>query len=143
MSRAKLIAGSADDVESAFYDALARADIDALMVLWAEDDDIVCIHPNAPRLTGHAAIRASWEAIFEHGGVHIRPCQLHAVRNLMTAVYSVVEEINHGDAARQDTHVLATNVYVKTMLGWRIVAHHASVAPGQAPAEAAAAALLH
>ena len=98
MSRAKLVAGSADDIESAFYDALARADIEALMALWAEEDEIVCIHPNAPRLVGYAAIRASWEAVFEQGGVHIRPRQLHAVRNPMSAVHSVLEEINRPGA---------------------------------------------
>lgn len=143
MSRAKLVAGSADDIESAFYDALARADLEALMALWAEEDEIVCIHPNAPRLVGYAAIRASWEAVFEQGGVHIRPRQLHAVRNPMSAVHSVLEEINRPGAGSHDAHVLATNVYLKTVHGWRIVLHHASVAPGKAPPEPAAAALLH
>jgi len=142
MSRAKVVAGSADEIESAFYDALARADLDALMALWAEEEEIVCIHPNAARLTGYAAIRASWEAIFEHGGLHIRPRQLRAVRNPMAAVHSVQEEFNRPGSG-QDMHVLATNVYVKTMLGWRIVLHHASVAPGKAPIERPGAALLH
>ena len=143
MPRAPLIQQSAQEIENAFYDALARADLEALMALWADEEDIVCIHPNAPRLTGHAAIRASWEAILAHGGVHIRPRQLHAVRNPMSAVHSVLEEIAQTAAATRDAHVLATNVYIKTMLGWRLVAHHASVAPGAAPAEQSGAALLH
>lgn len=143
MPRAKLVAGSADEVESAFYDALARADLDALMALWAEEEDIVCIHPNAPRLTGFAAIRASWAAVFKHGPLPIRPRQLHAVRNPLYAAHSVLEEITVPEAAPSDVHVLATNVYVKTALGWRIVLHHASIAPGRAPAERSAAALLH
>jgi ketosteroid isomerase-like protein len=39
---------------------------------------------------------------------------------------------------------LATNVYLKTPQGWRIVIHHASVAPGK-PADdpGSAAAMLH
>jgi ketosteroid isomerase-like protein len=60
--------GSAAEVEAAFYDALNRADVDALMALWADDEEIVCVHPGGPRLIGHAAIRASWEAILERGG---------------------------------------------------------------------------
>lgn len=143
MSRAKPVAGSANNIEHAFYEALARADLDALMALWAEDEEIVCIHPNAPRLIGYAAIRASWESIFEGGGIHIRPRQLHAVRNLTSAVHSVLEEVNQPDAASQDAHVLATNVYIKTALGWRIVLHHASVAPGKALLARYGAALLH
>lgn len=143
MTRAKLLQGSANDVESAFYDALARADVEALMALWAEDEDLVCVHPNAPRLVGYMAIRASWEAILEHGGLHIRSRQLHAVRNPMSAVHSIIEEINRPEGAPPDMHVLVTNVYIKTMLGWRIVAHHASVAPGEAPVESPVASLLH
>ena len=44
---AKLLS-SAEDVENAFYDAIARADLESLMALWAEDEEIVCIHPGAP-----------------------------------------------------------------------------------------------
>ena len=40
-------------------------------------------------------------------------------------------------------HILATNVFVKTPHGWRIVAHHASVAPGKAQYEAPKVTLLH
>ena len=145
MPRANQLNGSAAETEAAFYDALARADLDALMALWADDEEIVCIHPGAPRLLGHAAIRASWEAIFENGGVHISPVLLHQTHNLMSAIHNVVEEIKQrsGAGAQQDVHVLATNVFIKTPHGWRIVAHHASVAPGKAQSEAPKANLLH
>lgn len=72
MPRLKQIHGTAEDIEAGYYDALARADVNALMLLWTDDEEIVCIHPNAPRLVGHDAIRASWEAIFAHDGLHIR-----------------------------------------------------------------------
>jgi ketosteroid isomerase-like protein len=62
MKRLKELNGSAAEVEAAFYDALHRADLEALMALWA-DEEIVCIHPGGVRLIGHAAIRASWETI--------------------------------------------------------------------------------
>jgi ketosteroid isomerase-like protein len=44
---------------------------------------------------------------------------------------------------QQDIHILATNVYMKTPQGWRIVAHHASVVPGEAPPDVPVATLLH
>jgi hypothetical protein len=44
---------------------------------------------------------------------------------------------------RQDRHILATNVYVKTPLGWRIAVHHASVAPGKAATEVKPSTTLH
>ena len=44
----------------------------------------------------------------------------------------------------QEAHILATNVYLKTPQGWRIVIHHASVAPGKAADDlGSAAAMLH
>jgi ketosteroid isomerase-like protein len=143
MSAKKQFNGSAEELESAFYDAISRADLDGLMALWAEDEEIVCIHPGAPRLVGHGAIRASWEAIFERGSVHIRPIQLHATHNLFTAVHSVIEEVQRTSDKSQDMHILATNVYLKTPHGWRIATHHTSVAPGDAPLDLFKASVLH
>ena len=143
MPRKSRVLGTADAVEVAFYSAIARADIAALMALWAEDDEIVCIHPGAARLVGHAAIRTSWEAIFDRGGVHIHPIQLHATKNLMVSIHNVVEEIPATAPEQHDMHILATNVYVKTPHGWRIVVHHASIAPGAIVTDPAAGAMLH
>ena len=49
---------TAEEAEAAFYDAIGRADLDALMSVWSDDEDIVCIHPTGQRLSG-AAARAS------------------------------------------------------------------------------------
>ena len=129
----KQMNGSAAEVEAAFYEALNRADIDALMLLWADDQEIVCIHPCGPRQHGHAAIQASWESILERGGLQIRPSQLHETHNLMCAVHTVVEGVT--SSASEPAHLVATNVYIKTPQGWRIVLHHVSVAPGAVPAQ--------
>lgn len=131
MKTARQQAGSAAEVEAAFYDALNRADVEALMALWADDDEISCIHPGGPRLHGHVAIQASWEAILEQGGLQIRPSQLTTAHNLMSAVHTVVEGVTAGTA--EPAHLLATNVYLKTPQGWRMVLHHVSVAPGPVP----------
>ena len=141
MKRAKQLNGSAAEVEAAFYEALNRADTEALMALWAEDEDIVCVHPGGPRLYGHAAIQASWEAILERGGLQIRPSQLHETHNLMSAVHTVIEGVT--STANEPAHLVATNVYMKTPRGWRMVLHHVSVAPGPVPAGFHAASSLH
>ena len=47
---------SPEDAEEAFYEAISRADLDALMNLWAEDEEIVCIHPGGQPLHGHHLI---------------------------------------------------------------------------------------
>lgn len=143
MAKHRKLLGNAEDIEAAFYDAIGRADIDALMALWAEDEDILCIHPGAPRLVGHGAIRASWEAIFERGGVAIRPRQLLITQNLMTAIHNIVEEVNSADNEHQELHIIATNIYLKTPQGWRIAVHHASVAPGAVASEHSTGSMLH
>jgi ketosteroid isomerase-like protein len=142
MAKIRKLLGTAEDTEAAFYDAISRADVEALMSLWADEEDILCIHPGSARLVGHVAIRASWEAIFERGGVHIRARQLRVTQNVMTAIHNIVEEINQDDAP-QDIHIVATNIYLKTPQGWRIVAHHASVAPGSIDSEQSTSSMLH
>lgn len=143
MSAKKQFNGSADELESAFYDAISRGDLDGMMALWADDEEIVCVHPNSPRLLGHAEIRSSWETIFENGSVHIHTKQLHAIHNVLTAVHSVIESFHSKNEPAQDVHIIATNVFVKTPRGWRIAAHHASVAAGNAPPDLFKADVLH
>jgi hypothetical protein len=46
-----VIFATPEDVETAFYEAIARADLGALMSVWADDEEIVCIHPTGQRLT--------------------------------------------------------------------------------------------
>jgi len=129
----KQLNGTPTEVEAAFYDALNRADVDAVMALWADDEEILCVHPNGTRLIGHRAIRDSWTQILEQGSLHILPSQLHELHNLMSAVHTVIEgtTASSGDAA----HLVATNVYMKTPKGWRMVSHHVSVAPGPVPTD--------
>jgi len=137
--------GSSDDTEAAFYDALQRGDIELLMSCWADEDDIVCVHPGGPRLLGAGAIRSAFEAMFSHGTVRARPVQVHRVVALSSAVHSVVEqvEVMLPDGLHQAV-VLATNAYYKTPEGWRLVAHHASAGTAtDSPTESAHRPVLH
>lgn len=143
---APILRSSADETQKAFYDAVSRSDIDAVMALWADDEEIICIHPGSSRLIGHASIRASFESIFERGAVQIRPVQLQVSRNMTTEVYNIIEEIQRPPRTSEqvpDIHILCTNIYVRTSRGWRMTLHHASVAPGLAPSELFRVSMLH
>jgi len=123
---------SPDDVEAQFYEALQRADIALLMAVWADDDEVVCVHPGGGRLIGPAAIRASFEAIFGNGAVPVQPEQIRRLQALGCAVHHLVERVAvEGPEGAQQAWVLTTNVYVKTAQGWRMAAHHASPASAQ------------
>lgn len=143
MPQRKHILGSPDEIEIAFYDALNRADIDALMALWADEEDIVCIHPGAQRLIGYTAIRTVWQHIFDQGPLSIRARKIHASQHTLTAVHSVIEEVTDDANAPADRHIIATNIYIRTAQGWKIVLHHASISPGTAPTALAPLSMLH
>ena len=137
---------SPEDMEAQFYEALQQGDIERLMAVWADDEEIVCVHPGGPRLIGAAAIRASFEAIFANGAIPVAPEQVHRLSTLGCAVHHLCERIavQTGDGP-QTAWVQATNVYLKTAQGWRMVAHHAS--PGAlgepAPAVGEPSSTLH
>ncbi|AEG91448.1 YybH family protein [Ramlibacter tataouinensis] len=119
--------GNADDVEAAFYDALQSGDIDKLMACWADEDDIVCIHPGGPRVVGAMAIRATFEAMFANGSIRAWPERLRKIESVGSAVHHLVERVEVlTPGGPRNAWVVATNVYLKTAQGWRLVAHHAS-----------------
>ncbi|VTU16169.1 SnoaL-like domain protein [Variovorax sp. PBL-H6] len=135
--RAAAVAGTADDTEAIFYEALQRGDIDALMACWADEDEVFCVHPGGPRLVGAGAIRAAFEQMFANGAIHATPAHVRRVESLASAVHNVLERIEVLTAeGPRHAFVLATNVYHKTAQGWRMVAHHASPGMVHAPEEA-------
>ena len=138
MARPKLPAAvlpaTPDETEAQFYQALQRGDIERLMAAWADDDEVVCVHPGGPRVVGLAAIRASFEAIFANGAVPVSPQQVHRLQWLGGALHHLVERIEvPAHEGIQIAWVLATNVYVQTAQGWRLAAHHASPASPHEP----------
>jgi ketosteroid isomerase-like protein len=134
-----MLAGSADEIETQFYEALRQADIEGLMALWADDDAIVCVQPGGPRLIGAVAIRSSFEAIFSNGGVPVQPEQVHRLQQPGCALHHLAERIAiTTEQGPQSAWVLTTNFYIKTLLGWRLASHHASPGMPGAPASGSA-----
>ncbi|UCE30967.1 MAG: nuclear transport factor 2 family protein [Burkholderiales bacterium] len=134
MRRAPIFA-TAEAVEDAFYDAMERADLEAMMSLWADDDDVVCVHPGGPRLVGVEAIRRAWADIFRGGSTEVRPAEVRTYQSATLCVRNVVEQvIVRGAGSTEIVRILATNVYIKGPLGWQIVLHHAA-SPGEGPGD--------
>lgn len=130
--RAATVGGSADEVETGFYEALQSGDIERLMACWANEEDIICVHPGGPRLIGAVAIRHSFEIMFGHGPIRSFPERLHKLETITSAVHNLIERVEIYTAeGAQIAFVTSTNVYMRTAEGWRMVAHHAS--PGTPP----------
>lgn len=134
----KPIFTSPQEVEAAFYEALARGDLETMMTVWSEDEEIVCVHPGGARLAGYALVREGWRRIFEGGSrLKVQLLALSTVHGPFTAVHSLIEQIAVPGQKQLAAPVVATNVYVRGALGWRMIVHHASPVPpssvGDAP----------
>jgi uncharacterized protein (TIGR02246 family) len=145
----KAIYASPQDAEAAFYEALTKGDLEAMMSVWADDDDIYCVHPNGARISGVEKVRESWRQIFSSGQtLRFQLREQQHVQGMMLSVHSVYEYVTVAGETRPRGPVIATNVYLRTERGWRMAAHHASPAPATAtadpePRRAAAPKTLH
>jgi len=123
------------DAEAAFYEALERGDLEAMMDVWAEDEEIVCVHPTGPRLSGYEQVRESWSQIFKsRQRLQVRLSNQVRVQGMMLSIHSAHENIQVAGESKPHPPMVVTNVYLRTGTGWRMLVHHASPAPAPPPA---------
>lgn len=125
------------DAERAFYRAFERADLAGMMAVWAEDEDISCVHPGGPRHAGVVEVRDAWQQIFAHGPrLRFRLVGSRVFAGRMLSIHTVYEHATVAGDSRPANPVLATNIYLLTDRGWRMLMHHASpLAPEAVPQE--------
>jgi len=117
---------SPQDVALAFYQAFENRDLDAMMAAWADDEEIVCVHPGGTRHVGYEAVRTGFEQIFAGDSkLRFRLDDVVMLETVGLALQSAVEHVYAGDATLRGV-VVATNVFMRTPSGWRLVCHHAS-----------------
>lgn len=113
--------------EAAFYAAFETRSLDAMMAVWATQDDIACVHPLAAPLNGRAAVAAGWHSMFEAAGqFRVRTELAHEIRAPGQVIRIVREYLIIGQEAEPRPPILATNVYRRDGDGWRMMLHHAS-----------------
>jgi ketosteroid isomerase-like protein len=117
-----------EDVEAAFYKAIEKRNLTALMAVWAEDEEIVCVHPTGARLVGFAAIQASWRGILGGQRAEIRRQVVTQWQGMMIAARHMIEYLYAGKEASGP--IQSTHVYLRGPHGWRLVCRHASPASG-------------
>ena len=127
-----------NDAAVAFYQAFEAKDIDAMMATWADDEEIVCVHPNGARLVGFDAVRNGWEQLFAADAqLKFELDHVVLIETVGLAMQSAIEHISAaGDRAPRGS-AFATNIFLRTPLGWRLVMHHASPAPARSIAPGA------
>ncbi len=106
---------------------MRHGDVDRVMACWAEDEEIACVSPGGPRTVGTVAVRAAFAATLVAGPVHITIEHVRRMETAVCAVHHVTEKVQAMTSeGLQTAFVIATNVYLRTPQGWRMVAHHAS-----------------
>ena len=118
------------EAEAFFYQALEQRDLDEIMVAWAKDDEIVCIHPMGPALEGQTSVRDAWGVICDSG--QELTFEIDSIRYSETsdlAVHILQEHIAMAGDPPKLASMLVTNVYRQTESGWRMILHHASPSP--------------
>ncbi len=132
------------DAERAFYAAFARGDFDAIMSLWAPHDQVICVHPFGPRLSGRDAIAESWRQILAgDGSRHFELDVKSTWQNGDLAVHMLDEVISVPGSDAHFRPVIATNVYQCIDGNWFMVEHHASIDASDPPAAPVAGATRH
>jgi len=124
------------DAEAAFYDALERADLDAMMAIWAEDEEVSCTHPGGGRLTGFAAVREGWRQVFlSESRASVRVTDQLQRQGILLALHSAHEHYSVPGEESPRPPVVASSVYVRGAQGWHLLSRHASAAPAAVGAD--------
>jgi ketosteroid isomerase-like protein len=119
---------------TAFYETLERGDFEALSELWL-DDDVACVHPGWPVLSGRGEVLRSYALIMantEYIQFFLTDVRVSLAGD--TALVSCTENILSGGPAEEAGElgpllgqlVVATNVFRRTPGGWLLWSHHGS-----------------
>ncbi len=111
-----------------FYDAFGALDIDLMEAAWETSEQAVCVHPGWPPIVGWNLIKESWQRIFDSTTLmHFNIHYVNVVSTGDSGWVTCVENISSVLQGRASNFgILATNIFVRTPLGWRMTAHHAS-----------------
>lgn len=126
-----------EQANTTFYEAMERGDLDALSGLWleGEDDEISCVHPGWPVLTGRGDVLRSYALIMantEYIQFFLTDVTVSVAED--TALVTCTENILSGGPAEESGElgplvgqlVVATNVFRRTPEGWKLWSHHGS-----------------
>ena len=124
------------EAEAAFYTAFRSLDILGMRQAWADLPGVYCVHPSGQLFVGYEPVMQSWSRIFQGAD---NPQLLHSLiaksYHPEVVVHLVEERIGPAGSPYDSLSlVLATNQFVSTEDGWRMLVHHASPVPSGATA---------
>nr|WP_296748227.1 nuclear transport factor 2 family protein [Thioalkalivibrio sp.] len=119
---------SPDQALAAYYAAFRAADIEAMMAVWAERPDIVCLHPGSQRAhRGVAEVMESWLLVFSRElNIRIEPKLVGRYDTGDLACLLTEELVTRPGDLTPTGSIFVSQAYRKLEHGWRLVQHHAS-----------------
>ncbi|MEV4331548.1 nuclear transport factor 2 family protein [Streptomyces sp. NPDC049597] len=123
-----------EKANTAFYEAMEQGDFEELSALWM-DEDISCVHPGWPVLSGRGEVLRSYALIMantEYIQFFLTDVKVSVAGD--TALVTCTENILSGGPAEEAGElgplvgqlVVATNVFRRTSDGWKLWSHHGS-----------------
>lgn len=110
-------------VNRAFYRAFNERDYEAMEQVWAPSGAMVCLHPGQNPLHERSEILASWRGILKHPNAPKVRCSDEWLIGRTGLATVICREI------LADVQLMATNTFVRTAEGWRMVGHHSGPVP--------------
>ncbi|MFO8152913.1 nuclear transport factor 2 family protein [Thioalkalivibrio sp.] len=117
-----------EQARAAYYAAFRAADIEAMMLVWAERPDIVCLHPGSPRAhRGVAEVMESWLLVFSRElNIRIEPRLVAGSETEEIACLLTEELVTRPGDLTPTGSIFVSQTYRKLEQGWRLMQHHAS-----------------
>ncbi|MEO3972281.1 nuclear transport factor 2 family protein [Streptomyces sp. CAU 1734] len=123
-----------EEANTTFYETVERGDFETLSGLWL-DDEISCVHPGWPVLSGRGEVLRSYAVIMantEYIQFFLTDVKVNLAGD--TALVTCTENILSGGPAEEAGElgplvgqlVVATNVFRRTADGWKLWSHHGS-----------------
>ncbi len=120
---------SPQDAEDAYYDAIDERDLEAMMSVWEESGEILCLLPMLPAQQGHDAIRQCWQPFLQgEMQLDIEIKHLSWIETGEIAIHLVEEHVKVPGQTEPQS-VYASNVFRKGNTGWRLLMHQNSPTP--------------
>lgn len=134
MSRARTDVEQVEQANTAFYEAVERGDFEELSVIWL-DDEISCVHPGWPVLSGRGEVLRSYALIMantEYIQFFLTDVKVTVLGD--TALVVCTENTLSSGPAEEAGElgplvgqlIVATNVFRRTEDGWKLWSHHGS-----------------
>lgn len=112
----------------AFYRSFEALDLDAMGRVWADDDEIQCIHPGWELLTGRECVMRSWELIFANtNSIRFDVTDLTLkIAGDMAWITAIENILSDAGGSRFRSQAVATNLFSRRDGEYRMILHHAS-----------------